>query len=113
MPIIVSYNSCYCIIHASQSFAVETEKQISVLIFTHERYCQNFHHPRSESNSSRYKILSRKTTYLVQFDGNHSLLFAHDLEDLVITVTNENLIVQEIKRRLNSGNACYHSAQKL
>jgi hypothetical protein len=29
------------------------------------------------------------------------------------TVTNENLIQEEIKRRLNSGNACYHSVQSL
>jgi hypothetical protein len=28
------------------------------------------------------------------------------------TVPNQNLIQQEIKRRLNSGNACYHSVQK-
>jgi hypothetical protein len=27
------------------------------------------------------------------------------------TVTNQNLIPEEIKRRLNSGNACYHSVQ--
>jgi hypothetical protein len=27
-------------------------------------------------------------------------------------VTNQNLIQEEIKRRLNSGNACYHSVQK-
>jgi hypothetical protein len=29
------------------------------------------------------------------------------------TVTNRNLIQEEIKRRLNSGNACYLSVQKL
>jgi hypothetical protein len=29
------------------------------------------------------------------------------------TVTNPNLILDEIKRRLNSGNACYHLVQKL
>jgi hypothetical protein len=29
------------------------------------------------------------------------------------TVTNQNLIQQEIKRRFNSGNACYHSVQNL
>jgi hypothetical protein len=29
------------------------------------------------------------------------------------TVTNQNLIQEEIKRRLNSGNTCYHSFQKL
>ncbi|PNF43171.1 hypothetical protein B7P43_G15655 [Cryptotermes secundus] len=28
-------------------------------------------------------------------------------------VTNQNLIQEEIKRRLNSGNACYHSVQNL
>jgi hypothetical protein len=28
-------------------------------------------------------------------------------------VTNQNLIQEEIKRRLNSGNACYHSVQDL
>jgi hypothetical protein len=29
------------------------------------------------------------------------------------TVKNQNLIQEEIKRRLNSGNACYHSVQNL
>jgi hypothetical protein len=28
-----------------------------------------------------------------------------------MTVTNQNLIQEEIKRRLNSGNACYHLVQ--
>jgi hypothetical protein len=30
-----------------------------------------------------------------------------------MTVTNQNFIQEEIKRRLNSGNACYHSVQTL
>jgi hypothetical protein len=29
------------------------------------------------------------------------------------TVTNQNLIQEEMKRRLNSGNACYNSIQNL
>jgi hypothetical protein len=29
------------------------------------------------------------------------------------TITNQNLSQEEIKRRLNSGNACYHSVQNL
>jgi hypothetical protein len=29
------------------------------------------------------------------------------------TVTNQNLNQEEIKRRLNSGNACYHSVQNI
>jgi hypothetical protein len=32
---------------------------------------------------------------------------------LGMTVTNQNLIQEEIKRRLNSGNACYHLVQNL
>jgi hypothetical protein len=30
-----------------------------------------------------------------------------------ITATNQNVIQEEIKRRLNSGNACYHSVENL
>jgi hypothetical protein len=30
-----------------------------------------------------------------------------------IIVANQNLIQEEINRRLNSGNACYHSVQNL
>jgi hypothetical protein len=30
-----------------------------------------------------------------------------------MTVTNQSLMQEEIKRRLNSGNACYHSVQNL
>jgi hypothetical protein len=29
------------------------------------------------------------------------------------TITNQTLIQEEIKRRLNSGNACYHSVENL
>jgi hypothetical protein len=32
---------------------------------------------------------------------------------LGLTVTNQNLIQEEIKRRFKSGNACYHSTQNL
>jgi hypothetical protein len=35
------------------------------------------------------------------------------LKYLGTTVTNQNWIQEEVKRRLNSGNACYHSVQKL
>jgi hypothetical protein len=34
-------------------------------------------------------------------------------DSLGATVTNQNLIQEEIKRRLNSGNACYHSVHNL
>jgi ribosomal protein S2 len=35
------------------------------------------------------------------------------LRYLGTTVTNQNLIQDEIKRRLNSGNACYYSVQNI
>jgi hypothetical protein len=38
---------------------------------------------------------------------------ASQLKYLGTTVTNQNLIQEEIKRRLNSGNVCYHSVQNL
>jgi hypothetical protein len=44
--------------------------------------------------------------------GNRLLKNVSQLNDTETRVTNQNLI-QDIKRRLNSGNACYHSVQNL
>jgi hypothetical protein len=44
---------------------------------------------------------------------NRSLKNVAQFEYFGMTVTNQNLIQEEIKRRLNSGNACYHSFQNL
>jgi hypothetical protein len=45
--------------------------------------------------------------------GNRSLENVSQLKYLGTTVTIQILIQEEIKRRLNSGNACYHSVQNL
>jgi hypothetical protein len=37
----------------------------------------------------------------------------HSSDILEMTVTNQNLIQEEIKRRLNLGNACYHLVQNI
>jgi hypothetical protein len=37
------------------------------------------------------------------------LKMCHSLKYLGMTVTNQNLIQEEINRRLNSANACYYS----
>jgi hypothetical protein len=47
------------------------------------------------------KIANRRFENVIQF------------KYLGTTVTNRNLIQEEIRRILNSGNACYHSAQNL
>jgi hypothetical protein len=44
---------------------------------------------------------------------NRSFEYVSQFRYLGRAVTNRNLIQEEIKRRLNSGNACYHSVQNL
>jgi hypothetical protein len=45
--------------------------------------------------------------------GNRSFENVSQFKYLGMTVTNQNLFQEEIKRRLNSGSACYHSVQNL
>jgi hypothetical protein len=45
--------------------------------------------------------------------GNRLFVNVLQFKYVETTVTNRNLIQEEIKRRLNSGNVCYHSVQNL
>jgi hypothetical protein len=57
-------------------------------------------------------LLSRHQNHDIQI-RNISFENVAQLKYFGVTITNLNLIQKEIKRRLNSGNACYHSAQNL
>jgi hypothetical protein len=71
------------------------------------------------------EVNARKTKYMLlcylQNAGqNHDIKIANrpfenvaQFKYLGATIRSQNLIQEEIKRRLNSGSACYHSVQKL
>jgi hypothetical protein len=71
------------------------------------------------SNEVGLEVNTEETKYMLlshhQNTGqNHDRCFENVVQFryLGTTITNQNLIEEEIKRRLNSGNACYHSVQK-
>jgi hypothetical protein len=71
------------------------------------------------------ELSTEKTRYMLlschrNAGQNHDIKLANrssenvaQLKYLGTTVTDQNLIQREVKRRLNSGNACCHSVQKL
>jgi sorting nexin-29 len=66
------------------------------------------------TEKSKYMLLSHHQNA----GQNHDIKIANrcfvaQFKYLEMTVTNQNLIQGEIKRRLNSSNACYHSVQNL
>jgi hypothetical protein len=65
---------------------------------------------------TKYMLLSRHQNVSQNRDvkiANRSFKNVSQFKYLGTTVTNQNFIQKEIKRILNSGNACYHSVQNL
>jgi hypothetical protein len=65
---------------------------------------------------TKYMLLSRYQNAVQNWDikiANRSFENVSQLKNLGMTVTNQNLFQEEIKRRLNSGNACCRSVQNL
>jgi hypothetical protein len=68
------------------------------------------------TEKTKYMSLSRYQNARQNHDiniGNRWFKNVAQFRYLETTITNENLIQEEIKRRLKSGNACYHSVQIL
>jgi hypothetical protein len=68
------------------------------------------------SDKTKYMLLSRHQNAEQNHDGRTGSKCSENMTQLKYlrkTVTNQNLIQEEIKGRLNSGNACYHSVLNL
>jgi hypothetical protein len=86
---------------------------------------KNTEHLTDASKEVGLEVHAEKTKYMLlshhqNAEQNHDTKTANRFFDnmaqfryLGTTVTNQNLIQEEIKRRLNLGNACYHSVQNL
>jgi hypothetical protein len=80
---------------------IDARKEIGLEVNTDKtKYMLLFHHQNAGKNLE-LKIGNRCFENVAQF------------RYLGMMITNENLIQREIRRRLNSGNACYHSVQNL
>jgi ribosomal protein S2 len=64
------------------------------------------------TEKTKYMLLSRHHNAGQNYDikiANRCFEKVAKFRYLGTTITNQNLIQEEIKRRLNSGNVCYHS----
>jgi hypothetical protein len=72
--------------------------------------------PEINVEKTKYILLSGQQNVGQNRDiklANRSFENVSHFKYLGTTVTNQNLIQEEVKRRLNSGNACYHSIQNI
>ena len=72
--------------------------------------------PEVNADKTKYMVMSRDQdagqSHSMKTD-NSSFERVEDFKYLGTTLTNQNSIQEEIKSRMNSGNACCHSVQNL
>jgi hypothetical protein len=86
-------------IEKSRETLIDASKEVGLEINIEKTKYMLLSHHQNVGQNQDIKIANRLFENVSQF------------KYLGITVTNQNLIQEEIKRRLNSGNVCYHSVQ--
>jgi hypothetical protein len=84
-------------INKNKETLIDASKEVSLEINVEKTKCMLLSHHRNTGQNWDIIIANRSFENVSQF------------KYLGMTVTNQNLIQKEIKRRLNSGNACNHS----
>ena len=86
-------------------FIMETKEHIGILIMASTDIGS-----KVNSENTKYMITSRQQNIVIE---NLSFEKVEKLKYLGVTVTSTNDIRKEIKRRINMGNACYYSLEKI
>jgi sorting nexin-29 len=79
----------------------DASKEVDIQVNTENRKYMLMSHHQNGGKNHIAKIASRSFENVARF------------KHLGMTVTNQNFIQEQIKKRLNSSNACYHSVQNL
>jgi hypothetical protein len=80
---------------------IDASKEVGLEVNAERTKCTLLPRHQNTGQNHDIKIANRLFEHLAQF------------KYLGTTTTNHNFIQEEIKMRLNSGNACYHSVQQL
>jgi hypothetical protein len=87
--------------HTEKQRNSDANKEVGLEANTEKTKCMLQSHHQNAGQNHNIKITNRSFKNVAQF------------KYLGTTITNQNFIQEEIKRRLNLGNACYHSVQNL